>query len=202
MVSARFLRLLPHDFQNGIYLRLEIMGCREGYYILNNSTWKTWLFYFFILTCSYLLHPGYQWLTTPPPPLSPVSPGGSCREKEFLCENGRCVPADALSALCDGVDDCGDGSDERYCGRIPTLSRMMKELCSLVKTRKISAATKMLTSTTHPNVCNVSNKILDYGFYYQVWLQQWRTCVLFCILLIAKAVYSHWLFERFFIIII
>lgn len=30
MVSTQFVRLLPHDFQNGIYLRLEIMGCGEG----------------------------------------------------------------------------------------------------------------------------------------------------------------------------
>lgn len=30
MVSAQFVRLLPHDFQNGIYLRLEIMGCGDG----------------------------------------------------------------------------------------------------------------------------------------------------------------------------
>lgn len=30
MVSAQFVRLLPHDFHNGIYLRLEIMGCEGG----------------------------------------------------------------------------------------------------------------------------------------------------------------------------
>lgn len=30
MVSAQIVRLLPHDFQNGIYLRLEIMGCGDG----------------------------------------------------------------------------------------------------------------------------------------------------------------------------
>lgn len=30
MVSAQFVRLLPHDFQNGIYLRIEIMGCGDG----------------------------------------------------------------------------------------------------------------------------------------------------------------------------
>lgn len=32
MVSAQFVRLLPHDFQNGIYLRLEIMGCGDGWW--------------------------------------------------------------------------------------------------------------------------------------------------------------------------
>lgn len=31
IVSAQFVRLLPHDFQNGIYLRLEIMGCGDGW---------------------------------------------------------------------------------------------------------------------------------------------------------------------------
>lgn len=30
MVSARFVRILPHDFQNGIYLRVELMGCTDG----------------------------------------------------------------------------------------------------------------------------------------------------------------------------
>lgn len=30
MVLVQFVRLLPHDFQNGIYLRLEIMGCGDG----------------------------------------------------------------------------------------------------------------------------------------------------------------------------
>lgn len=31
IVLAQFVRLLPHDFQNGIYLRLEIMGCVDGW---------------------------------------------------------------------------------------------------------------------------------------------------------------------------
>ncbi|KAM8881275.1 SCO-spondin isoform 1-T4 [Synchiropus picturatus] len=30
MVSAQFIRLLPHDFHNGIYLRMEIMGCEDA----------------------------------------------------------------------------------------------------------------------------------------------------------------------------
>ncbi|XP_029943604.1 SCO-spondin, partial [Salarias fasciatus] len=49
MVSARFVRLLPHDFQNAIYLRLEVMGCGDS--------------------------EGDQWLTSPAPP-SPASPTG------------------------------------------------------------------------------------------------------------------------------
>ena len=30
MVSARLVRLLPLDFRNAVYLRLEVMGCGEG----------------------------------------------------------------------------------------------------------------------------------------------------------------------------
>lgn len=41
MVSARFVRLLPHDFQNGIYLRLEIMGCDDGQQIDDNGVLLT-----------------------------------------------------------------------------------------------------------------------------------------------------------------
>ncbi|KAG5268284.1 hypothetical protein AALO_G00210820 [Alosa alosa] len=87
MVLARFVRVLPHDFQNGIYLRVELMGCESG----------------------------YSWLSTPVPSLSPVTPR-PCRDREFRCENGRCVPAGPSGVVCNGVNDCGDGSDERHCG--------------------------------------------------------------------------------------
>ncbi|KAJ9590048.1 hypothetical protein L9F63_016824, partial [Diploptera punctata] len=37
----------------------------------------------------------------------------ACRISEFPCRNGRCI---RLDRYCDGVDDCGDKSDEpRYC---------------------------------------------------------------------------------------
>uniref|UniRef100_UPI0009B47557 SCO-spondin n=2 Tax=Monopterus albus TaxID=43700 RepID=UPI0009B47557 len=100
MVMARFVRLLPHDFQNGIYLRLEIMGCADS----------------------------YHWLTTSIPP-SPVSPVGGCRVKEFQCKNGRCVPAGPLGVLCDGVNDCGDGSDEMHCGMQPSTTAVSPRSC-------------------------------------------------------------------------
>uniref|UniRef100_A0A3Q3AAE4 SCO-spondin n=1 Tax=Kryptolebias marmoratus TaxID=37003 RepID=A0A3Q3AAE4_KRYMA len=77
IVLAQFVRLLPHKFQNGMYLRLEIMGCGD---VLG------------------------------------------CKEKEFLCKNGRCVPAGPLGVVCDGINDCGDESDEMSCGEISSLT--------------------------------------------------------------------------------
>lgn len=102
MVSAQFVRLLPHDFHNGIYLRLEIMGCEGGELVF--------------FCCS-----------PPASHLSPwakscLTPAGGCRDKEFRCDNGRCVTAGPLGVMCDGVNDCGDGSDELHCGELTHLS--------------------------------------------------------------------------------
>ena len=35
---------------------------------------------------------------------------------EVDCQNGNCIPR---NALCNGRDDCGDNSDERGCGKAP-----------------------------------------------------------------------------------
>lgn len=46
-----------------------------------------------------------------PPPLL-FSVNRSCRKGFRPCYNQRCV---ANSRFCDGIDDCGDNSDEAYC---------------------------------------------------------------------------------------
>ena len=40
----------------------------------------------------------------------------TCAPAEFTCSNGKCV---SQSVLCNGVDDCGDSSDEQDCGTTP-----------------------------------------------------------------------------------
>ena len=39
----------------------------------------------------------------------------SCRSTEFSCDNKRCI---RIGSTCNGVDDCGDYSDERNCSKL------------------------------------------------------------------------------------
>ncbi|XP_056317792.1 low-density lipoprotein receptor-related protein 3 [Danio aesculapii] len=45
----------------------------------------------------------------------------SCENDEYLCGNGKCVPR---SWRCNGLDECGDNTDERSCVAPPTPARV------------------------------------------------------------------------------
>ncbi|XP_058879421.1 SCO-spondin [Acipenser ruthenus] len=101
MVSAHYVRILPHDFQNGIYLRAELLGCGEG-------------------TDAWFSTPSPSTAGAVWPPLTPRTSGGPCQSGEFHCHNDHCVSAGPGGVVCNGVNDCGDSSDELYCGTSPS----------------------------------------------------------------------------------
>lgn len=62
-------------------------------------------------------HGGWARVSPPPPAAAAAGPTGSlsravCAPHEFQCSNRTCL---AAVFVCDGDDDCGDGSDERGC---------------------------------------------------------------------------------------
>lgn len=50
--------------------------------------------------------------TTPPVPSMPFTPTNTCNAWMYQCTNKKCVP---YWWMCDGVNDCGDNSDELAC---------------------------------------------------------------------------------------
>jgi len=66
-------------------------------------------------------------------------PAGPCRQSEITCgasARHRCI---TVTKYCDGIDDCGDGTDEpRSCTREHSFSRFrerMQARCFLVRSR-------------------------------------------------------------------
>ncbi|XP_029186888.2 sortilin-related receptor-like [Acropora millepora] len=63
---------------------------------------------------------GCSYTTRPTPSTAPWTRRTSCRSYEYTCNNGYCV---YFWDVCDGTDDCGDYSDELYCGTTAAPSR-------------------------------------------------------------------------------
>lgn len=38
----------------------------------------------------------------------------SCTDEEITCHNSKCI---SRSLICNGIDECGDGTDEEKCGK-------------------------------------------------------------------------------------
>lgn len=48
--------------------------------------------------------------TTEEPTMEPSDKG--CSRNEFMCDSGLCI---SKPHLCDGISDCPNGDDEKYC---------------------------------------------------------------------------------------
>ncbi|XP_075117575.1 SCO-spondin-like [Leptodactylus fuscus] len=86
MIPAQYVRVLPQDYHNRIFMRVELLGCGE----------------------------------VSVRPTAPMHSGDHCQTGQFQCHNGRCVPAGSHGVVCNGINDCGDQSDEIYCGTAPS----------------------------------------------------------------------------------
>ena len=49
----------------------------------------------------------------------------ACSVENFACDNAFCIP---MGKRCDGIEDCMDDSDERYCGKLILREGYKKEL--------------------------------------------------------------------------
>ena len=45
-----------------------------------------------------------------------------CASYQWKCTNRKCIPKDYV---CDGIDDCGDGSEERNCGKLVFMTMVL-----------------------------------------------------------------------------
>ena len=102
----------------------------------------------------------------------------TCKEYQFGCSNrNQCIE---YSSMCDGVTDCNDGSDEKYCDECLMTSWSDWSKCSLscgvgirVKSRKISINNRKIENcenvefedveSCHVMACPLDNKWLSWS---------------------------------------
>ncbi|KAM9306065.1 SCO-spondin-like, partial [Gastrophryne carolinensis] len=107
MISARYVRILPRDYHGRIFLRTELLGCGEGEC---GTCWKDYKAQHYL----------YNTLSPLPPAVAVRPSAEQCPASHFQCHNGRCVLAGPHGVVCNGINDCGDRSDEIYCGTAPS----------------------------------------------------------------------------------
>ncbi|XP_066440797.1 SCO-spondin-like [Eleutherodactylus coqui] len=84
-------------------------------------------------------------------PTAPSQPGDQCQAGQLQCHNGRCVTAGSQGVVCNGINDCGDGSDEIYCGAIRNRSIQVSWRGDINSTRlNIVPGWSPLPSDEHP----------------------------------------------------
>lgn len=124
MVQARHLRIVPRGFHHRIALRAELLGCPPGTswgprgHPCNSdahcgATSPAHLGPHHVVPVTTPVMPVMMPVTMTPPAMPTQRP---CGVSEFHCANGGCIPGGAQGAMCDGINDCGDLSDELPCG--------------------------------------------------------------------------------------
>uniref|UniRef100_A0A182NN26 Ig-like domain-containing protein n=1 Tax=Anopheles dirus TaxID=7168 RepID=A0A182NN26_9DIPT len=80
-------------------------------------------------------------------------PNRQCEPNQFKCRNHKCV---LKTWLCDGEQDCGDGSDEENCS---TLAPYAPCRCNEYQCRSGQCIPKSFQCDTHPDCLDKSDEV-------------------------------------------
>ncbi|KAG8570272.1 hypothetical protein GDO81_011183 [Engystomops pustulosus] len=83
-----------------------------------------------------------------------------CDRNRFRCDNRKCI-SEALK--CNHMDDCGDGSDEKSCPKIPHPTEAAFQPCAYNQFQCLSRFTKAYTCLPNSLKCDGNIDCLDLG---------------------------------------